>query len=42
MRESQLVKIIDDLKRELLTIKKRLAKIDERHYKNDTRVTLLK
>jgi hypothetical protein len=35
MKEADLIKIIDDLKRELVLIKDKLIKIDDRHYKND-------
>ena len=35
MSETQLRKIIDDLKREILLLNKKIATIDERHYKED-------
>ena len=35
MKELELRKIIDDLKREILLLNKKIAKIDERHYKED-------
>lgn len=35
MKELELRKIIDDLKREILLLNKKIATIDERHYKED-------
>ena len=35
MSELELKKIIDDLKREILLLNKKIATIDERHYKED-------
>ncbi len=35
MKEADLIEIIDNLKRELVLIKDKLRKIDDRHYKND-------
>jgi|TARA_B110000483_G_scaffold178333_1_gene210899 hypothetical protein len=35
MSEFELKKIIDDLKREILLLNKKIARIDERHYKED-------
>ena len=35
MSESQLKKIIDDLRREIISLKNKIAQINERHYKED-------
>ena len=35
MSESQLKKIIDDLKREISLLKNKIAQMNERHYKED-------
>jgi hypothetical protein len=35
MSEFELKKIIDDLKREILLLNKKITRIDERHYKED-------
>jgi hypothetical protein len=35
MKEYELRRIIDDLKREILLLNKKIATIDERHYKED-------
>jgi hypothetical protein len=35
MKEHELRRIIDDLKREILLLNKKIATIDERHYKED-------
>ena len=35
MSELELRKIIDDLKREILLLNKKITTIDERHYKED-------
>ena len=35
MSEFELKKIIDDLKREILLLNKKIARIDERHYKEN-------
>jgi hypothetical protein len=35
MKEHELRRIIDDLKREILLLDKKIAAIDERHYKED-------
>lgn len=35
MNESQLKRIIDDLKREIKSLERKIAQINERHYKED-------